>query len=148
MDVADWLQALPTSDGAQFLRDGGENKQMALSSEQFCQKFYDSEQGKAILQKVGEETKGQDTDNEEYIQYLSKRYRNTQLDSLKLLIKREMLLWWRDKTQIKARILQGESGRGDKQNSAKYYLVSHDSKTCNRFCHGNNRRNSVLARER
>ena len=111
MDVADWLQALPTVDGSKFLR--GDTEKLALTSEQFSQTFYESERGKCILASVGEETKFQDAETKNYIHYIGERYRNSHLAALKLLVQREMLLWWRDKTQIQARLAQGECSRGD-----------------------------------
>jgi hypothetical protein len=120
MDVADWLQALPTSDGVKFLRDGGTTEEAVLTSEQFSQKFYESELGKGILQKLGEETKAQEAETEEFIHHMKQKYRTSQLAALDLLVRREMLLWWRDKTQIKARVMQGECSRRDKNSNAKH----------------------------
>ena len=124
MDVADWLQALPTKDGTQFLTTSkpqdatGDVPAPAtsnLTSEVLSQKFYDSPSGKQILDKLNNKNEGEaqgDTttsiqDDPAIMQWMNQRYHNTQFASLKLLVQREMLLWWRDKTQIKARIMQG-----------------------------------------
>jgi hypothetical protein len=80
-----------------------------LSSEEFSTKLYESEQGKRIIAKVDAGVAGQEEENAAFKQWMVQRYRNNWISSLNLLIKREMLLWWRDKTQIGARVAQGES---------------------------------------
>jgi hypothetical protein len=64
--------------------------------------------GKEILSKVDSGIEGPQDDNAALKQWMQQRYRNTWYGSLKLLVSREMLLWWRDKTQIKARLAQGK----------------------------------------
>ena len=49
--AADWLQTLPTKDGAQYL----DSPKMHLSSDDFHAKFYSSERGKEILEKLRSE---------------------------------------------------------------------------------------------
>jgi hypothetical protein len=39
--------------------------------------------------------------------YFGVKYHNTWYQSLRLLVGRELLLWWRDKYQIRARLMQG-----------------------------------------
>ena len=74
------------------------------------QKFYESEHGKKILaalDKPFEPTeKNKEIATESVIKYMGERYRNTSWKALKLLVYRECLLWWRDKTGIKTRIAQ------------------------------------------
>jgi ABC-type multidrug transport system ATPase subunit len=119
MDAADWLQALPTKDGAEFLesRRGGQNEEgpveattKHLTSEEFRVKFYESEQGKKILEEVSKPYEVSDNNRnnvtDELIKYLGHRYMNSAWSSLKLLVYRECLLWWRDKAGIKTRIVQ------------------------------------------
>lgn len=104
MDVADWLQQLPTPDGAQFLADkSGAAKH--LTSAEFKERFDTSEQGMKILQKLDspETTIGPHLKSE-----ATTRYKNSALASLRLLVGRELLLWWRDKPAIAAKIVQGE----------------------------------------
>jgi len=110
MDAADWLQALPTKDGAKFL-DG---PNLHFTSDEFHSKFYKSERGKKILksleapieQKVIEHNQNILSSSEAVKKLYKNRYRNSTLVSLRLLVHRECLLWWRDKAGIKARIAQ------------------------------------------
>ena len=111
MDAADWLQTLPTKDGAQYL----DSPKLHLSSDDFYTKFYASEKGQAILEKLNTESQetlreqSKDTaslTNEAIKALYKKRYRNSSLASLRLLTQRECMLWWRDKAAIKARIIQ------------------------------------------
>jgi len=114
MDAADWLQALPTKDGEEFIeavdRDGFVEKPKHLTTDEFYLKFYESQQGKKILKKL--ETPHEATSNNERSitdaikKYYRTRYRNSSLASLQLLVGRECLLWWRDKAGIKTRIAQ------------------------------------------
>lgn len=100
MDVADWLQALPTKDGSRFLRDSGKTH---LSAEEFRERFYASERGKQILENLESPTK----DEGDFLRDMSsQRYKNSRFKSLKLLTRRELLLWWRDKYQIRAKVAQ------------------------------------------
>ncbi len=98
MDAADWLQAL-SKDGAMYLKDPG---QKHLTTQEFHEKFYASDLGKSILEKI---EKPQDTPA--VVKTMATiRYRSSTWQSLKLLIDREFTLWWRDKYQIKAKIMQ------------------------------------------
>eukprot|EP00522_Entomoneis_paludosa_P012046 CAMPEP_0172443714 /NCGR_PEP_ID=MMETSP1065-20121228/3929_1 /TAXON_ID=265537 /ORGANISM="Amphiprora paludosa, Strain CCMP125" /LENGTH=1500 /DNA_ID=CAMNT_0013194039 /DNA_START=53 /DNA_END=4555 /DNA_ORIENTATION=+ len=124
MDVADWLQALPTKDGAAFLKkprldsiasagsqvgtEVAPHSEMSpkhLTTDEFVQKFYESEQGQEIMAKLASPmNEGKDAD---FVRDIAKnRYANPTLTSLKLVIQRELLLWWRDKYQLKAKIGQ------------------------------------------
>ena len=102
MDIADWLQQLPTPDGAQFLTDKSESAKH-LSTMEFKERFDKSELGLKIKQK-------QDAPCNHYPECvmagLSKRYHNSPLASLKLLVGRELLLWRRDVPAIRAKIAQ------------------------------------------
>lgn len=55
LDLADWLQCLPTKDGANFLLapvEEGEIPRVQLSNEEFVQRFNDSEHGQSTLKKL------------------------------------------------------------------------------------------------
>lgn len=99
MDAADWLQALP-KDGSIYLKDPN---QKHLTTQEFHDRFYASEMGKNILAKIEQE---QDPPLEIVKSMATKRYRSTSWQSLKLLVNREFTLWWRDKYQIKAKLIQ------------------------------------------
>jgi ABC-2 type transporter len=108
MDVADWLQALPTKDGKEFLTqsDGVEPREH-LASEEFCNKFYETRLGKEIISMVQETHDGSEgEDNPKHQEWMQAKYRNTAMASLNLVVRREMLLWWRDQSQIRARLAQ------------------------------------------
>ena len=98
MDVADWLQELPTPKGAQFLSNPD---QKHLSNQEFVRAFNNSERGKILLEKVNEPQNGNSKDVENILSMASVRYANPWYKSLDLLCRREVLLWWRDKYQIK-----------------------------------------------
>jgi len=114
MDPADFLQALPTEDGEEFIdsvaRDDGfvDTPPKHLTTEEFRTKFYESEQGKKILQKLETlvDTNNESKSTDAIKKYYQSKYRNSALESLKLLVNRECLLWWRDKAGIKTRIFQ------------------------------------------
>ena len=99
--------------------------------------------GKEILSHVNTRVESATDENSALKAWMQERYRNDWYSSLKLLVAREMLLWWRDKTQIRARVLQGEcrkcAGFGETYNGLH---------TLYRSGNGNCRRNLVLARER
>jgi ABC-type multidrug transport system ATPase subunit len=104
MDVADWLQQLPTPDGAQFLTDkSGEAKH--LSSEEFKERFDASELGIKIQKRFDGSVPEL---NPQGKAELSRRYKNSPFTSLRLVVARELLLWWRDKPAIRAKIMQGK----------------------------------------
>jgi hypothetical protein len=121
MDVADWLQTLPTSDGARFLKntkpgkdgnDGDEEGGVAvlkhLSTNEFVEKFQASARGQEIMARL--EAPFQDAATADFIRSIgSDKYKNSSYGSFKLLAYRELLLWWRDKYQIKAKIVQSKS---------------------------------------
>jgi hypothetical protein len=104
MDAADWLQSLPTHEGKSFLKDKNAKH---LTSEEFKEKFDMTQQAEVVRRQIEEpvpEEKGKPL-----FDIASSHFQNKWYRSLKLLIGREMLLWWRDKYQIKARIMQGMS---------------------------------------
>ena len=108
MDVADWLQALPTKDGWQYLKNDDNTPQTDLikkhlSPKQFRQRFTESKYGQELLESVDAPV-GEGAD---MIQEIAQRkYQNSALESLKLVGRRELLLWWRDQYAIKAKIAQ------------------------------------------
>jgi hypothetical protein len=110
---------LPTKDGAEFLEVQGQDgtidrTNLHLTSDEFHSKFYASEKGKKILEKletlpelnIVEHNQELMSSSEDVRNLYKNRFRNSSLASLRLLINRECLLWWRDKTAIKARIAQ------------------------------------------
>jgi hypothetical protein len=142
MDMADWLVALPTPDGKDFLVD---KEAKHLTAEEFQGK-YDSTQGADDLRKSIHGP----LENNEVGELVHTKYHNPWYRSLKLLINREMTLWWRDKYQIKARILQGEIFRIE---WALYDFARVGGSPCTIFskrrsCDGHCRWNLVLAAER
>lgn len=136
MDVADWLQvsvkiycivasqlliacllnfhffqALPTPDGRKFLHHPEEATDAAshMSTEEFRQRFVSSDLGKAVQAAIQAPLTTLDEKTEvSFRSWVGARFRNNWFASLKLLVAREMLLWWRDKYQIRARIMQGK----------------------------------------
>lgn len=123
VDLADWLQSVPTAEGWRYQKKDNFNgmnddsydaelmemlsdddlRKRHLSSGEFHTKFYESERGKQILEKV----------NAPFLEpaettrvCASHRYRNDGITSFKLVAKRELLLYWRNKYQIKAKIMQ------------------------------------------
>lgn len=118
MDVADWLQTLPTTDGAKFLKNASRAKDdntdeegeamKHLSTNEFVEKFQASARGKQIMERL--ESPLQDAATADMIRSIgSDKYKNSMFGSFKLLAYRELLLWWRDKYQIKAKILQSKT---------------------------------------
>ena len=108
MDVADWLQALPTEDGWIYLNevdvDSPNVKDRHLTPEQFRERFHESDIGKALMDVVNGPIDGTARD---VIQTMAKtKYFNTSYKSLQLVVRRELLLWWRDKPAIKAKVMQ------------------------------------------
>lgn len=94
-------QALPTKDGAHFLgtkSSGGADEEAAnvqpkhLTNDEFHRKFYESDLGKTIIEKIDapfevtEKNKALFTD--EVKKYFTQRYRNSGMESLKLLVYR------------------------------------------------------------
>ena len=113
MDVADWLQALPTKDGWIYLKENEFNnpkeymeeyKSKHLTPEQFRKRFHDSDIGLALMDVVNGPV---DATSRDVITHIAKtKYYNTSFKSLKLVVRRELLLWWRDKPAIKAKVMQ------------------------------------------
>lgn len=109
MDVADWLQALPTKDGWQFLNEIDLDVPYSslaarhLTPEQFREKFNESKFGLAQLEQV-EAPVGDDAGIIREI--ASRKFQNSAFKSLKLVASRELLLWWRDKYAIKMKVTQ------------------------------------------
>ena len=103
MDVADWLQALPTKDGAQFMSSGAA-KTEHLTTDGFVEKFNASTRGQQVLEMLAAPVK----DGTAIENLGASRYKNPWYRSLRLLVQRELLLWWRDKYQIKATLAKGK----------------------------------------
>jgi ABC-type multidrug transport system ATPase subunit len=90
-DVADWLLSLPTKGGAQYLAD--ENAKH-LTTTEFKAKYDESVLGQGI-RKNNEKPLGDDYQlTDEEVTFFKTRYHNRSYQSLKLLVLREMLLWW------------------------------------------------------
>jgi len=104
-------KALPTKDGRQFLRkEEGEDQPEHLTTAEFMAKFNETELG-GIMRKETERpvpTEDEKANFEAAKKWLGQTYRNSWFASLKLLVAREYLLWWRDKTQIYAKVGQGK----------------------------------------
>jgi len=101
MDPADWLQALPTKDGAKFLKSGEET--VHLTNEQFVQKYNESPRGQDMLRRLESESpKGASLDHPAF----HRRYANSTWESIKVVFFREFLLWRRDTYARKARLMQ------------------------------------------
>ncbi|CAB9509295.1 Pleiotropic ABC efflux transporter of multiple drugs CDR1 [Seminavis robusta] len=103
VDVADWLQQLPTPDGAQFLTDSNATH---LTSAEFKEKFDSSQLGMDIKERLEKPFLVDSQCEEEAKRELKRRYQNSAIGSLRLVIGRELLLWWRDKPAIQAKIMQ------------------------------------------
>lgn len=101
MDPADWLQSLPTKDGAQYI--SGLDKKAHLTNEQFVQKYNESPRGQEMINKLD------DSVNADVIAQLTndgkfnRRYANSTFRSIKIVLQRELTLWWRDKYARMAR---------------------------------------------
>jgi len=102
MDVADWLLSLPKKDGAKFRID--EDK-AHLSSNEFYTAFWSSDRGKLLLQLV-EEPLEFHLKELKVTKDITDKYHTSLYTSLKLVLQREVLLWWRNKYQRKARLIQ------------------------------------------
>jgi len=108
MDVADWLQALPAQEGLRFLKSGGEEDSKHLTPAEFSERFYASTRGKAILEKLKAPIRVSEKDTKTIKEIGASRFANGAHKSLKLLAQRELLLWWREKYQIQAKIMQSK----------------------------------------
>lgn len=74
-----------------------------LSTEEFHQKFYESELGQAILSYID----SPNNEPNELLKSVAKvRYANSTFQSFKLLVQRELLLWRRDTYQIRMKLTQ------------------------------------------
>jgi hypothetical protein len=107
------VQALPTKDGYKFLKEASGSDvdksllvKKHLSSEELRDKFYSSVRGREIIERV-EAPVGEGGDQVRGM--AEKKYANSWSKSLKLVVRREVLLWWRDKYQIYAKLGQGMS---------------------------------------
>jgi hypothetical protein len=107
MDLADWLQCLPTKDGANFLSPvaEGEEPRKHLTNEEFVEKFNESEHCKAILDKLQTPVSAEKM---AYMQHpmFRQRYANSSMRSIKVVFEREFTLWWRDVYARRARLFQ------------------------------------------
>ena len=78
-----------------------------MTTDEFVEAFNKSPRGQAIMKKLQEPS-----NNPEAAQMIkeigSAKFKNSWYGSLKLLCGREILLWWRDKYQIKAKIMQSK----------------------------------------
>lgn len=78
-----------------------------MTTDEFVEAFNKSQLGQAILQKLHEPSN--DPEAAQMIKEIgSAKYANSWYGSLKLLCQRELLLWWRDKYQIKAKVMQSK----------------------------------------
>lgn len=102
VDTADWLQALVSKDGKKFLLGEQDHH---FSAKEFSERFYASERGTALMASVNSPTI---VDGKGIDEAAKLRYRNSWYQSLNLVTRRELMLWWRDKYAIKARIFQGD----------------------------------------
>ena len=103
VDTADWLLSLPAPEGKEFLKDGVTKP---LSGDDFFYRFWNSpSHGLSIKQSLElplsveyrEITMSKD---------ITQKYRTSNKNALKYAFRRELLLWWRNKYQIKARLIQ------------------------------------------
>jgi hypothetical protein len=74
-----------------------------LTNEEFAQKFKDSKRGEEIRRKLQEPSEGVSLKDKPT---LNEKYANSAWRSIKLLTRRELLLWWRDQTKRIARLVQ------------------------------------------
>jgi ABC-type multidrug transport system ATPase subunit len=101
MDVADWLQALPTQEGLRFIKtEAGAEPQRHLTPKEFSERFYASPLGLDILKRLEEPDKATESDKAIIFAQGAVEFANGSFASAKLLMRRELLLWWRDKHQV------------------------------------------------
>ena len=79
----------------------GEQERRHLTPSEFSEKFYASPKGVAILEKLKTPVKATESDKDTIKTIGSVVYANSALTSLRLLARRELLLWWRDKYQVR-----------------------------------------------
>jgi hypothetical protein len=96
-------KTLPTREGKAFLEDP--EKTAHLSSEEFRNMFDSTEHAKLVKEELQQPVPEKDGDP--LTEMALTHFVNKSTRSMWLLCRREMLLWWRDKYQIKARLLQG-----------------------------------------
>lgn len=90
-DVADWLLSLPTKGGAQYLAD--ENAKH-LTTTEFKAKYDESVLGKRIRESNEKPLDDDYKLSDDEVAFFKTKYHNSSYYSLKLLVGREMLLWW------------------------------------------------------
>lgn len=90
-DVADWLLALPTQEGAQYLADKNAKH---LTTGELKEKYDESEIAKAIRAANEQPLDSDYTLSKDEEKYFTTKYHNDAYKSMKLLVHREMLLWW------------------------------------------------------
>ena len=100
------LQSLPTKDGAKYLIDDNATH---LTTEQFMQKYSESERGQEMLRQLQSEASSGSS-----LKYdaFKKRYTNGPWRSIKIVFRREFLLWRRDKYARVARLVQVNQSAG------------------------------------
>ena len=109
MDVAEWMQSLPTADGAQFLRnsskDPGARHRRHLSSAEFADAFQKSQLGRSIAIEIKKPLEHQVYGFIKAKEF-SEKYRNPWHKSIWLVFRRELLLWRRDTYNLRAKVAQ------------------------------------------
>jgi ABC-type proline/glycine betaine transport system ATPase subunit len=110
MDVADWLQIVATKDGWKYLKGADPVKpdkavsSKHLSPDQFRERFHESEAGKTLIERVNSPANKMGS---EMIKDIAKhKFQNSSFKSLQLVAQRELLLWWRDKGAMRAKLAQ------------------------------------------
>ena len=117
-----------------------------LTTEEFSQKFYESDRGQEILDKLKSPYNEKDA---EFVRTIAKeKFANTQQRSLGLVMRRELLLWRRDTYRIRSKIGQSMYT----QNFAvlavleMLHKISPSNVVCDRFNFGSCRGNPLLVR--
>jgi hypothetical protein len=96
-------KTLPTREGKAFLEDP--ETAVHLSSEEFREKFDSTERAKLVKDELKQPVPVEEGDP--LAEMALTHYANKSSRSMWLLCRREMLLWWRDKYQRMARLVQG-----------------------------------------
>lgn len=136
-------KSISTHEGASYLKDKDAKH---LTSEEFKEAFDSTERAKEVKREINEPVPGED--GVPLIEMASDHFQNSSYRSMKLLAAREMLLWWRDKYQIKARIVQGSCSRdacADVAARLFVWSISSRFRTSNRSLDGNHLWYSLLA---
>lgn len=97
---------MPTQSGAKFLSD---QNSPHLTTVEFKERYDVSARAQAIRMSIAEPLGEEFVLTKEETQAFKARYHNSSFNSLKILVGRELLLWARDRYQIKARLMQGKS---------------------------------------